>query len=84
MKSKHKQALQAIFALPTRASIAFSDIETLLIALGAEKTEGHGSRVKYTLHGEEWHAHRPHPGKEAKKYQVEQVREFLTKLEITP
>lgn len=82
MKSKHKQTLQAIFATPTRASIAFSDIETLLIALGAEKAEREGSRVKYRLHGEEWHAHRPHPGKEAKKYQVEQVREFLTKLEI--
>ncbi len=84
MKAKHAKALQAIFSMPTRASIGFGDIETLLVALGAEKTEREGSRVKFTLHGVEWHAHRPHPGKEAKKYQVEQVREFLTKLEIKP
>ncbi|WP_407080166.1 hypothetical protein [Candidatus Methylospira mobilis] len=40
--------------------------------------------MRFTLHGVEWHAHRPHPGKEAKKYQVEQVRAILTQLEITP
>jgi len=84
MKAKHTKALHSLFALPTRASIAFAEIEALLIALGAEKTEREGSRVKYTLCGVEWHAHRPHPGKEAKKYQVEQVREMLTKLEIKP
>ena len=84
MKAKHANTLLAIFAAPTRASITFAQIETLLSALGAEKTEREGSRVKFTLRGVEWHAHRPHPEKEAKKYQVEQVREFLTKLEITP
>ncbi|TVR56976.1 MAG: type II toxin-antitoxin system HicA family toxin [Candidatus Competibacteraceae bacterium] len=75
---------QAIFALPTRASIAFGEIEALLMALGAEKTEREGSRVKLTLRGVEWRAHRPHFGKEAKKYPVEQVREFLAALEIKP
>jgi len=40
--------------------------------------------MKFMLRGEEWHAHRPHPGKEAKKYQVEQVRELLNRLEIHP
>ncbi len=40
--------------------------------------------MKFMLHGEEWHVHRPHPGKEAKKYQVEQVRELLNRLEIHP
>lgn len=84
MKAKHTKALHSLFALPTRASIAFAEIEALLIALGAEKTEREGSRVKFTLRGVEWHAHRPHLGKEAKKYQVEQVREMLTKLEIKP
>ncbi|MDD1644057.1 MAG: type II toxin-antitoxin system HicA family toxin [Methylococcaceae bacterium] len=84
MKAKHTKALHSLFALPTRASIAFAEIEALLIALGAEKTERECSHVKFTLRGVEWHAHRPHPGKEAKKYQVEQVREMLTKLEIKP
>jgi hypothetical protein len=25
----------------------------------------------------QWRCHRPHPGKEAKKYQVEEAREFF-------
>jgi hypothetical protein len=84
MKAKHRKTLDAIFATPTRVSIAFNDIESLLLALGAGVAEGAGSRVKFTLRGAELHAHRPHPGREAKKYQVEQVREFLTRLDIKP
>ncbi len=53
MKAKHANTLFAIFASPTQASIAFTEIETLLIALGAEKTEREGSRVKFTLRGVE-------------------------------
>lgn len=84
MKAKHTKTLHAIFAVPTGASIPFGEIEALLTALGVDRTEREGSRVKFTLRGVEWHAHRPHPAKEAKKYQVEQVREFLLKLEIKP
>lgn len=84
MKAKHSKTLHSIFAKPTRASLAFADIEALLLALDAELMEREGSRVKFILRGAEWHAHRPHPGKEAKKYQIEQVREFLTRLEIIP
>ena len=54
MKAKHAKTLQAIFALPTRASIAFGEIEALLMALGAEKTEREGSRVKFTRRGVAW------------------------------
>ena len=84
MNAKHTKTLQSIFAKPTRVSIRFSDIELLLLALGAELVEREGSRVKFILSATEWHAHRPHPGKEAKKYQVEQVRELLTKVGMTP
>jgi hypothetical protein len=84
MKAKHTKTLHAIFAKPTRASIVFADIEALLLTLDAELIEREGSRVKFVLRGAEWHVHRPHPGKEAKKYQIEQVRELLTQLEITP
>lgn len=84
VKVKHVKTLRAIFAKPTLASIAFGSIESLLVGLGAELSEREGSRVKFSLRGEEWHAHRPHPGKEAKKYQVEGVREFLERLEIKP
>jgi len=81
MNRKHQKTLQAIFAVPTAASIKFSDIEKLLLALGAAKIEGSGSRVALIMPGgEKWEHHRPHPNKEARKYQVESVREFLKRL----
>jgi hypothetical protein len=42
------------------------------------------SRVKIELNGQQWRCHRPHPGKEAKRYQVEEVREFLERAGVTP
>ena len=55
-----------------------------MVALGGVVTEREGSRVKITLMGGEWRCHRPHPGKEAKRYQVEEARELLERLEVTP
>jgi HicA toxin of bacterial toxin-antitoxin, len=77
MNSKHRKTLAAVFAKPTSASIAFSDIESLIRALGGSVHEREGSRVKLVLAGHEWRCHRPHPGKEAKRYQVEEARELL-------
>jgi hypothetical protein len=84
MQAKHRKTVAAIFAQPTRANIRFADIEALLTALGGELDEGAGSRVSFTLHDERLHLHRPHPGKEAKRYQVEQTREFLERLGVAP
>ena len=84
MNSKHKKTLAAVYALPTSASVVFADIEALLKALGAKLVEREGSRIKAELRGEQWRAHRPHPGKEAKRYQVEEVRELLERLGIRP
>lgn len=84
MKAKHSKTLRALFSKLTKASITYVELEAMLLALGAELTEREGSRVKFTLHGIEWHAHRPRPGKQAKKYQVEQLREILILLDITP
>ena len=84
MKAKHRRTLEAIFATPTRAGIVLSDIEALLIAIGGEVREGEGSRVALELKGSRRYLHRPHPGKEAKKYQVEELREWLKYLEVMP
>jgi hypothetical protein len=84
MKAKHGRTLEAIFAIPTRGGIVFSDIEALIIALGREVREGAGSRVAFELKGSRQYLHRPHPGKEARKYQVEELREWLRQLEVTP
>lgn len=84
VNAKHGKTLAAIFARPTSASIVFSHIEALFAALGGVIKERGGSRLKITLKGEQWHCHRPHPGKEAKRYQVEQARELLKRLGIKP
>ena len=84
MNSKHGKTLAAVYALPTSPSVVFADIEALLKALGAKVLEREGSRVKVELRGEQWRAHRPHPGKEAKRYQVEEVREMLERIGVRP
>lgn len=60
-----------------KKNIEFQEIENLLKALGADLHEGNGSRVRYTLNDIPISLHRPHPEKEAKHYQIKQLREFL-------
>jgi hypothetical protein len=81
---KHRATLEAVFATPVRASIAWRDIEALFIACGAELSEGHGSRVRVALNGVRAVFHRPHPRKETDKGAVKSVRRFLIEAEITP
>ena len=76
--------LSAIFARPTSASIPFADIEALMKGLGGTVSEREGSRVKIELQGEQWRCHRPHPGKDAKRYQVEEARELLERVGVKP
>ena len=78
MKRRHERILEAIYAEPTRANLAWQDIESLLIALGAELSEGSGSRLRVALHGVRAVFHRPHPAKEASKAMVRSVRRFLS------
>jgi len=75
--SKHRKTLEAIFEKPERANIAWRDIEALFIALGAEVTEGSGSRVRVALKNVRAVFHRPHPRKEANKATIRSVRRFL-------
>ena len=84
MNTKHRKTLKAIFDKPTSASIVFSDIEALVVALGGGIVEREGSRIKISIQGEQWRCHRPHPGKEAKRYQVEEIRELLHRIGVTP
>jgi hypothetical protein len=82
VNAKHRKVVEAILTRPTLADIVFRDIEALLIALGCEVHEGAGSRVAFVRGSLRLYLHRPHPGKEAKRYQVESVREFPEKLNI--
>jgi hypothetical protein len=84
MNAKHRKTLVAIFSRPTSPSIVFADIEALIKVLGGSVSEREGSRVKIELRGEQWRCHRPHPGKEAKRYQVEEARELLERIGVLP
>ncbi|MGG5288606.1 type II toxin-antitoxin system HicA family toxin [Pseudomonas shirazensis] len=78
MNTRYRKIYDSIFRTPTTASLAFSDIEALVIHLGGQVLERQGSRVKLVLGNFTWRCHRPHPGKEAKRYQIEEAREFLS------
>ena len=84
LRNRHKRTLRAVFAQPTRANIKWADIERLFMAVGAEVSEGAGSRVRIKLGDQVKTFHRPHPGNEARRYAVEAAREFLTDHDITP
>lgn len=84
MNRTQRRTLEAIFSTPVPANLEWRKIEALLVALGAEVVEGSGSRVAFVLTGKRADFHRPHPGKEAKRYQVRAMREFLEIAGIQP
>jgi hypothetical protein len=84
MTGKQRRTLEEIFKDPVRANIAWRDVEALLRGLGAEMTEGSGSRLRVVLNGVRASFHKPHPGKEIPKPGVRSVREFLSNAEIEP
>lgn len=78
LSSKHLKIFRAIFEEPIRADIKWMDIENLLAAMGAELSEGRGSRVRVYLNGVRAVFHRPHPKKETERGALRSVRRFLT------
>ncbi|MCY4115269.1 MAG: type II toxin-antitoxin system HicA family toxin [Caldilineaceae bacterium] len=84
LNSKQRKTLKDVFDRPTRTNIRWSDVENLFIAVGARVTEGKGSRVRIDMNDHVRTFHRPHPGKEAKRYAVEAVRAFLRENGIEP
>ncbi|MFM2315255.1 MAG: hypothetical protein RLZZ04_4531 [Cyanobacteriota bacterium] len=59
-------------------------IENLFKALGAEVSQGRGSRVRVSLNGVKAVFHEPHPEKETDKGAVKAVKEFLVNADIKP
>ncbi len=82
--SKHNRTLAAIFANPARADIRWTDVETLLRALGAEITQGAGSRVRVALNRRRMVIHAPHPQPAIVKDAVRSLRRFLIEAGIEP
>lgn len=82
MNAKQRKTLVAIFAMPVRSDVLWSDIESLFRALGGEVSEGAGSRVRIALNGVRAVFHlsitlNPHPERETDKGTLRSVRRFL-------
>ena len=84
MAGKHLRTLQDVYATPVKSNIRWKDIEKMLIALGAEVTEGSGSRVRIAINAVRAVFHRPHPRKETDKGAVVSMKRFLAAASITP
>ncbi len=84
LRAKHSKTLQALFTHPVRANIPWADIENLLVACGAEISEGRGSRVRIALNDVRAVFHRPHPRKETDKGAVAAMRRFLIEAGVEP
>lgn len=80
--NKRDNTLEALLRKPVPNNIEWSRIESLLVGLGAVVYEGSGSRVKFELNGKTLSIHRPHDRKEALRYQVKHVIEFLISVGI--
>lgn len=84
MNKKHKQTLEMIFKTPVQSNVVWKDCEKLLLTLGAEISEGSGSRIRIALNGVKANFHRPHPQKETDKGALVSLRKFLENAEVTP
>ena len=77
MNYKHRKTLSEIFRNPVQSNISWLDIEHLLISLGADISEGSGSRVRIKLNNERAIFHRPHPRKETDRGEIISMRRLL-------
>lgn len=84
MNARHAKTLATVFKQPTPANVEWAAIEALLVAVGCKLIEGSGSRVRFVKDGKIETFHRPHPAKEAKRYQVRAARDYLIRQGVEP
>jgi hypothetical protein len=84
MNRNHRKTLAAVFAGPISGNIEWRRIEALFKAAGCEIIEGSGSRIAVLHEGRKATFHRPHPGKDALRYQIRAARDFLESIGVTP
>jgi len=84
MNSRQRKTLEAVFETPRRSDIRWTDVESLLLAVGCRMEEGRGSRVRF-YHGQRIVTfHRPHPKPVMDKGAVRMACEFLQEIGVTP
>ncbi|MEB3360124.1 MAG: type II toxin-antitoxin system HicA family toxin [Synechococcales bacterium] len=84
LNSKLRKTLGRIFQVPVPSDLPWRDIVVLFEGLGADVSQGRGSRVRVFLNGEVATFHEPHPERVAPKGQVKAVKEFLKRSGIAP
>ena len=84
MKRSHQKTLKAVFSHPISANIAWTDIEALLLGLGAEVSEREGSRIAIVLFSEVRVFHRPHPSPKTDKGAAVSVKKWLEQHGVKP
>jgi hypothetical protein len=84
LNAGNRKTLEDIFRRPVSSSILWRDVESLLRALGAEISEGQGSRVRVKLNGVRAVFHRSHPHKETDKGAMASIKRFLENAGVGP
>ncbi|MCK4517485.1 type II toxin-antitoxin system HicA family toxin [Candidatus Babeliales bacterium] len=77
MNKKQSITLQTIFKNPPQSNVKWTAVESLFKYLGAEISQGIGSRTRIVLNGVKAVFHKPHPRKEIDKGALISVRRFL-------
>jgi hypothetical protein len=80
----HRKTLERVLTDPVDGNVEWARIESLLKAVGCGVVEGAGSSVTFEFNSRKMTLPRPHPGKEALRYRVLAVREFIERMGFTP
>ncbi len=82
LSSRHQKTLDRIYETPTLANVRWSEVVSLLVALGCEVVPTRGSMYLVSHRGgSRLVLHRPHPGSECRRNLVERIREYLEMLD---
>lgn len=84
MNSQQRKTLEQVFASPVNSNLEWRKIESLLMAVGCQRSEGSGSSVAFAHSGITVRFHRPHPQREALRYRVLDARKFLEMIGVKP
>ena len=84
MNSQQRKTLEQVFASPVNGNLEWRKIESLLLAVGCQRTEGAGSSVAFMRSAVSVRFHRPHPKREALRYRVLDPRKFVEMIGVKP
>lgn len=77
VNNKHRKTLDQVYGEPINGNLEWARIEAALKGIGCRVIEGAGSSVTFEMNGRKATFHRPHPGKEALRYRVSAVRQYV-------